>query len=125
MIVGQLWTELLLDRITYYPLPCHTMGNGLFQGPRTVVFSSGTRTVQQCSVCCKGTRILVSDQNWFISVDLRRCLVISIDLSPAGNILATGSGDWQARICTYLDNFTILARLETYACVISGSYQTI
>ncbi|KAF8155506.1 WD40-repeat-containing domain protein [Crassisporium funariophilum] len=26
--------------------------------------------------------------------------VISIDLSPAGNILATGSGDWQARICT-------------------------
>ena len=29
-------------------------------------------------------------------------LVISIDLSPAGSILATGSGDWQARICTYL-----------------------
>ena len=26
-------------------------------------------------------------------------VVISIDLSPAGNILATGSGDWQARIC--------------------------
>jgi glucose repression regulatory protein TUP1 len=26
--------------------------------------------------------------------------VISIDLSPAGSILATGSGDWQARICT-------------------------
>ena len=25
--------------------------------------------------------------------------VISIDLSPAGNVLATGSGDWQARIC--------------------------
>ncbi|KAG1776746.1 WD40-repeat-containing domain protein [Suillus placidus] len=25
--------------------------------------------------------------------------VISIDLSPAGSILATGSGDWQARIC--------------------------
>lgn len=29
----------------------------------------------------------------------RSSLVISIDLSPAGNILATGSGDWQARIC--------------------------
>ena len=28
--------------------------------------------------------------------------VISIDLSPAGSILATGSGDWQARICTHL-----------------------
>jgi general transcriptional corepressor TUP1 len=26
--------------------------------------------------------------------------VISTDLSPAGSILATGSGDWQARICT-------------------------
>lgn len=26
-------------------------------------------------------------------------IVISIDLSPAGSILATGSGDWQARIC--------------------------
>ena len=25
--------------------------------------------------------------------------VISIDLSPAGSLLATGSGDWQARIC--------------------------
>jgi len=28
--------------------------------------------------------------------------VISIDLSPAGSILATGSGDWQARICRFL-----------------------
>lgn len=27
--------------------------------------------------------------------------VISIDLSPAGNVLATGSGDWQARICKF------------------------
>lgn len=26
--------------------------------------------------------------------------VISIDLSPVGSLLATGSGDWQARICT-------------------------
>ena len=25
--------------------------------------------------------------------------VISIDLSPMGGLLATGSGDWQARIC--------------------------
>lgn len=28
-------------------------------------------------------------------------LVISIDLSPVGSLLATGSGDWQARICAY------------------------
>lgn len=35
-------------------------------------------------------------------MDLRRRPVISIDLSPAGNILATGSGDWQARICAFV-----------------------
>jgi len=29
-------------------------------------------------------------------------LVSSIDLSPAGNVLATGSDDRQARICTCL-----------------------
>ena len=28
-------------------------------------------------------------------------LVISIDLSPTGGYLATGSGDWQARVCEY------------------------
>jgi len=26
-------------------------------------------------------------------------IVISLDLSPAGGLLATGSGDWQARVC--------------------------
>ncbi len=31
--------------------------------------------------------------------------VISIDLSPAGNVLATGSGDWQARICEFFSFF--------------------
>lgn len=29
-------------------------------------------------------------------------IVISIDLSPSGGHLATGSGDWQARVCTSL-----------------------
>jgi glucose repression regulatory protein TUP1 len=28
--------------------------------------------------------------------------VISVDLSPAQNVLATGSGDWEARICEFL-----------------------
>ena len=31
--------------------------------------------------------------------------VIATDLSPAGNLLATGSGDWQARICTFSIDF--------------------
>ena len=39
----------------------------------------------------------LSDRN------LTRRAVISIDLSPAGNVLATGSGDWQARICKSFD----------------------
>ena len=26
-------------------------------------------------------------------------LVISVDLSPTGGMLATGSGDWSARLC--------------------------
>jgi glucose repression regulatory protein TUP1 len=30
-----------------------------------------------------------------------RKLVISIDLSPSASLLATGSGDWAARICAY------------------------
>ena len=36
----------------------------------------------------------------FCMANVLRSAVISIDLSPAGNILATGSGDWTARICT-------------------------
>ena len=43
-------------------------------------------------------------KNQIMSVDLRMLSpVISIDLSPAGNILATGSGDWQARICVFFN----------------------
>ncbi|KAI0657026.1 WD40-repeat-containing domain protein [Cubamyces menziesii] len=34
--------------------------------------------------------------------------VISIDLSPAGDVLATGSGDWQARICTSMFSSALL-----------------
>lgn len=107
MIDDLLWTYAVFDRTMCCPLPCHTMGCGLFQGPRTVAYSSGTPTVQLCSVCSKDTRILVGNKNQIMSVDLRRCPVISIDLSPAGNILATGSGDWQARICAFLSNLSI------------------
>lgn len=28
--------------------------------------------------------------------------VISVDLSPQGGMLVTGSGDWSAKICEYL-----------------------
>ena len=30
--------------------------------------------------------------------------MISIDLSPAGGLLATGSGDWQARVCEFISS---------------------
>lgn len=59
-----------------------------------------------------------------MAMDLRRRPVISIDLSPAGNILATGSGDWQARICAFL-NTLYLSLSDTHLRVIPGSYQTI
>ena len=38
--------------------------------------------------------------------------VISIDLSPATSLLATGSGDWAARICAF---FTFLHTVMTLA----------
>lgn len=48
-------------------------------------------------------------------------IVISIDLSPAGNILATGSGDWQARICMY--NLGIcLSGMVAYLFFLAGTY---
>jgi glucose repression regulatory protein TUP1 len=36
----------------------------------------------------------------FLFCDSPAVLVISIDLSPSASLLATGSGDWAARICT-------------------------
>ena len=35
---------------------------------------------------------------------LRRVIptVLSVDLSPSGNVLATGSGDWLTRICAFI-----------------------
>lgn len=48
-------------------------------------------------------------QFWNANTALVQCMlqghknsVISIDLSPTGSVLATGSGDWQARICASL-----------------------
>lgn len=42
--------------------------------------------------------------------------VISIDLSPAGGILATGSGDMQARLCELLSSFLDISELLTRIC---------
>ena len=57
--------------------------------------------------------------------------VISIDLSPAGNVLATGSGDWQARICESFFFFFFLFSLFSswtvdvdYSFFEIGSYNT-
>jgi len=48
----------------------------------------------------------VGVQFWEARMAIVQCMlqghrnsVISIDLSPAGNVLATGSGGWEARIC--------------------------
>lgn len=50
----------------------------------------------------RDTKIRVSPWNSIPLPIIDRFLVISIDLSPAGNVLATGSGDWHARICPFL-----------------------
>jgi hypothetical protein len=78
------------------------MASGWFLGRKIAACSSGIREQRLCSVCCRDIRILVCLLLVFLpgpgDVDFG-LVVISIDLSPAGNILATGSGDWQARIC--------------------------
>src|ERR1700721_1938162 len=77
------------------------MVHGLYQDLKIVVSSFGIREVRLCNVCCTDIHIQVSFfafSLWkkFVNVSFQ---VISVDLSPAG-ILATGGGDWQARICT-------------------------
>lgn len=79
------------------------MGSGLSRARRTVGCSSGTRRRRLRNVCYRATRTLVRPSSVLSrECALTRFSVISIDLSPAGSVLATGSGDWQARICTHL-----------------------
>lgn len=86
----------------FSPSQCHTTVNGSFQAPKIGVCSSGMPKPLLRNACFKDTRIQVWSH--LLTVPYLPCLmpfslVISIDLSPSGNTLATGSGDWQARIC--------------------------
>jgi hypothetical protein len=80
---------------------------GLYQDLKIVVSSFGIRKVRLYNVSCRDIKIQVE---FLLSLFLLSLfpllnfflLVISVDLSPAGDILATGSGDWQARICMFL-----------------------
>ena len=58
-----------------------------------------------------GIRFFVTHSwsGWLICLKL----VISIDLSPSASLLATGSGDWAARICTY--------RIDTLPCRLANT----
>jgi hypothetical protein len=79
------------------------MVHGLYRDLRIVVFNFGIREVRLCNACCRAIKIQVSFSILFCFGEMLTFFllqVISIDLSPAGSILATGSGDWQARICT-------------------------
>jgi hypothetical protein len=77
------------------------MVHGLYLDLKIVVSNFGTREVRLCNVCCRDIKIRVSFFLFFVLRGIANVSpVISIDLSPAGSILATGSGDWQARICT-------------------------
>jgi len=79
------------------------MANGSFQDLTIVAYDSGMRRVLVYNVYSKDTKIRVYIA-WQIpgNTFADSQLVNSIDLSPAGNVLATGSDDWQARICLCL-----------------------
>lgn len=51
--------------------------------------------------------------------------VISVDLSPVGNMLATGSGDKEARICEFSLVSLFLPRLHHELHLSTGSYQAL
>ena len=96
------------------------MVHGLYRDLKIVVSNFGIRGLRLCNVCCRGIKIRVSFYFFFFFPFIFKAIanvssVISIDLSPAGSILATGSGDWQARICTYLrfyNLFSLKSRLN-------------
>lgn len=48
--------------------------------------------------------------------------VISIDLSPVGGVLATGSGDWQARLCAYRFFRSCIMRSLIFSIVVRELY---
>ena len=49
-------------------------------------------------------------------------LVISIDLSPTGGMLATGSGDWGARLCEFLRFDFPMCWILMFGCVCRELY---
>ena len=99
------------------------MGNGLFQGPRTVVYSSGTRTVQLCSVCFKGTRIPVGDLK-VEHVDGSEMLPSHID-RPQSWQQYFGHWEWGlAGADMYVSRQTFSPYHQTFNLVPSGSYHT-
>ena len=68
---------------------------------RGVQFWDSRTAIVQCMLQGhKNSGAFASDWGFCLCTADKLCAVISIDLSPAGNVLATGSGDWQARICT-------------------------
>ena len=68
---------------------------------RSVQFWDSRSAIAQCVI--QGHKnsgeFVVSFLPPFLKGIVNVFLVISVDLSPAGGIMATGSGDWQARIC--------------------------
>jgi WD40 repeat protein len=82
------------------------MGDGWYLDPKTEVFNSGTRIRNKLISCFRVTRIRVRPRvsvNSLGSTDsiISHLPVISIDLSKQGDLLASGSGDCQARIWRY------------------------
>ncbi|KAJ2936488.1 hypothetical protein H1R20_g604, partial [Candolleomyces eurysporus] len=63
--------------------------------------SSEDSSSEESSTSSNTTAVTKKDREAVCVLQGHKNSVISIDLSPVGNMLATGSGDWQARIWSY------------------------
>lgn len=84
------------------------MAGGFFRDLKIAACISGTRGLLHCNLCYRGIKTPVSAFHLYVMLDLAPdedvilLSVISLDINPLGGMLATGSGDYTARICQSL-----------------------
>jgi hypothetical protein len=85
------------------------MAHGWSRDPKIKAFSSGTPLMHRLKwfytvikIQVRGLAACVHSNAGIRFDSSLPLLVISIDLSPTGGVLASGSGDWSVRVCTYI-----------------------
>lgn len=87
-------------RITFYQFPSLKTDGGLSAALRIVHYGSGARDPGLYSWNCTVIQIQVRYTRALLYVLFAHMVtVLSVDLNAAGSMLATDSGDSQARIC--------------------------